>query len=69
LARPLARAFARKASSDFYRKIFEARKGSRKADILEKNSAGTPELKRLKKIITFSLVKSHNYFQKTRKYA
>jgi hypothetical protein len=53
----------------FLQEDFRSPQGSRKADILGENSAGTPELRRLKKIITFSLVKSHNYFQKTREYA
>jgi hypothetical protein len=61
--------FTKESVERFLQEDFRSPPGSRKTDILGENSAGTPELIRLKKIITFSLVKSHNYFQKTRKYA
>jgi hypothetical protein len=38
----------------FLQEGFQSPQGSRKADILGENSAGTPELTRLKKIIIFT---------------
>jgi hypothetical protein len=43
VARPLAKAFAPESVERFLQEDFRSPQGSRKADILGENSAGTPE--------------------------
>jgi hypothetical protein len=58
LARPLWPSLHKESVERFLQEDFRSPQGSRKADILGENSAGTPELRRLKNFIIFTCQKS-----------